>query len=212
MKQFVVIGCGRFGTSIAKTLNNLGHEVLAIDYEEDLVQEISSYVTHAVQADATDEKAIEALGIKNFDTVIITIGTDIQSSVLATILVKELGVERVVVKAHDELHAKVLYKIGADKVVFPERDMGIRLAHNLVSTNILDYIDLSPTHNIVEITPPKEWHDKTLKELNTREKHGINIIAIKRNNSLNMTPNADTIITEDDIILVSGDKKEIEKL
>ena len=157
MRQYVIIGCGRFGSSVAKTLYKMGHDVLAIDSNEEIVQYISEEVTHAIQADATDERVLKSLGIRNFDVAIITIGSNIQSSIMATLIVKELGVKYVVAKAHNEIHAKLLLKIGADRVVFPERDMGMRVAHNLVSSNILDYIELSPEYSIMEITPPNEW-------------------------------------------------------
>ncbi|MGN0026287.1 MAG: potassium channel family protein, partial [Clostridium sp.] len=129
-KQFVIIGLGRFGASIAKTLYSLGNDVLAIDKDEDIVQEIADSVTHAVQLDATDENALRSLGIRNFDVAVVTIGDNIQSSIMATLLVKELGVKYIIAKGHSDLHAKVLYKIGADRVVLPEKDMGIRVAHN----------------------------------------------------------------------------------
>ncbi|MEG0129568.1 potassium channel family protein, partial [Clostridium sp.] len=128
-KQYIIIGLGRFGASIAKTLYSLGNEVLAVDVDEEVIQDISPDVTHAVQADATDEGVLRALGLRNFDVAVITIGSDAQASIMATLLVKELGVKYVIAKAHNEVHAKVLYKIGADRVVFPERDMGVRVAH-----------------------------------------------------------------------------------
>jgi len=130
VKQFVVIGCGRFGSSIARTLSSLGYEVLAIDIDGERVQDISEEVTYAVQADVTDENVLKELGIGNFDAAIISIGSNYQASIMATLIAKELGVKRVVAKAHDILHGKVLSKIGADKVVYPERDMGVRVAHN----------------------------------------------------------------------------------
>ena len=144
MKQYVVIGCGRFGSSVAKTLYELGNDVLAIDRNEEIVQEIYEYVTHAVQADVMDENVLKELGIRNFDVVIVSIGSDLEASILATLIAKELGVKVVIAKAQSELHGKVLSKIGADKVIFPERDMGVRVGHNLVSSNILDFIELSP--------------------------------------------------------------------
>ncbi len=127
-KQFVVIGCGRFGSSVALKLTELGSEVMVVDNNEDTIQSISDKVIHAVQADATDENSINALGIRNFDVAIITIGSNIQSSILVTLMVKELGVKHIIAKAMNELHAKVLYRIGADRVVFPEREMGVRIA------------------------------------------------------------------------------------
>ena len=175
-KQFVIIGLGRFGASIAKTLYALGNDVLAIDKKEDLVQEISDSVTHAIQMDATDESALRTLGIRNFEVAVVTIGDNIQSSIMATLLVKELGVKYIIAKGNSDIHAKVLYKIGADRVILPEKDMGVRVAHNLVSSNILDYIELSPDYSIIEIDSPNEWCNKTMKELNLRSKYGINVI------------------------------------
>lgn len=211
-KQFVVIGLGRFGSSIAKTLYSLGHEVLAIDVDEEVVQDISDYVTHAVQADATDESTLKSLGIRNFDTAVVTIGSDVQSSVLVTLLVKELGVKYVIAKAQNELHAKVLYKIGADRVVFPERDMGIRVAHNLCSTNILDFIELSPDFSIMEVTALEEWENKTLQELNMRSRYGINVMAIKRGNEINIAPSADEVIQPGDVFVVIGGTEDIKNI
>ncbi|AOT68808.1 potassium channel family protein [Geosporobacter ferrireducens] len=212
MKQFAVIGCGRFGSSVARTLYGLGYDVLAIDENEDVIQNISDSVTHAVQADATDEASVKSLGIRNFDVAVITIGSDIQSSILITLIVKELGVKYVVAKAQNELHAKVLYKIGADRVVFPERDMGVRVAHNLVSSNILDYIELAPDYSIVEISALKDWEGKTLSELNMRAKYGINVMAIKHGAEINISPNALDIIRKDDVLVVIGHNDDVQKL
>lgn len=142
-KQFVVVGLGRFGESLAKTVYDLGHDVLVIDMDEEKIADIADYVTHAVQMDATDENALKKLGVSNFDVAIVTIGSDIQASVMSTLLMREMGVKYVIAKGHSDLHAKVLYKIGADKVILPEKDMGKRVAHNLISSNILDYIELS---------------------------------------------------------------------
>ena len=211
-KQFIVIGLGRFGTSVAETLYSLGNDVLAVDHDEDVVQNISDKVTHAVQVDANDENSLRALGIRNFDCAVISIGSNIQSSILATLLVKELGVKYVIAKATNALHAKVLYKIGANRVVFPERDMGVRVAHNLVSSNILDYIELSPDYSIAEVVSPEEWHNKTLRELNVRAQYGINVMAIKRNNDIDVSPSADNIIEPGDIIVAIGSIEELNKL
>lgn len=204
MKQFVVIGCGRFGTSVAKTLYNQGHDVLAIDKDEEIVQEISDSVTYAAQADVEDEYALKALGIRNFDVAVVSIGSDIQASIMATLIVKELGVKTVVAKAQNDVHAKVLYKIGADKVVFPERDMGVRLAHNLVSSSVIDYIEFDPDYSIVEIAAIKEWEYKTLSELRLPSKYGINVIAIKQKGGLNISPSAEDSINPGDILVVIG--------
>jgi len=212
LKQFIVIGLGRFGSSIAKTLYNLGYDVLGIDNNEEIVQNIANSITHSVQADATDENTLKALGVRNFDVAIVSIGDDIQASILVTLILKEMGIKYVVGKAQNELHGKVLYKIGADRVIFPERDMGIRVAHNLVSSNILDYIELSPDFSIVEVNAIPEWINKTLRQLNMRTKYGLNVMAIKRNNEVMISPHADDMILENDILVVVGQKQDIEKL
>lgn len=211
-KQFVVIGLGRFGTSVAKTLYSLGNDVLAIDVDEETVQNISDSVTHSVQADATDENTLRSLGIRNFDVAVVTIGSDLQSSVMVTLLLKELGVDHIIAKANSEIHAKVLYKIGADRVVLPERDMGVRVAHNLVSSNILDYIELSPDYSIAEIANPKAWQGKTLQELNLRANFGINIVAVKKDNDINVSPMADDKLEAGDVIVAIGCADELNKL
>ncbi|MTI68227.1 MAG: TrkA family potassium uptake protein [Firmicutes bacterium] len=212
MRQFVVIGCGRFGTSVAETLYNLGYDVLAIDKSEEKVQEISDKVTHAVQADAIDETTLKTLGIRNFDVAVVTIGSDMQASIMATLIAKELGVKLVIAKAQNELHAKVLEKTGADRVVFPERDMGSRVAHNLVSSNILDYIEFAPDYSIVEVTVMEDWENKALKDLNLPTEYGINVIAIKRDQEMNISPYADDLIKKGDVLIVIGANKDLRKL
>lgn len=211
-KQYVVIGLGRFGISVAKTLYALGNDVLAIDKDEESVQDISDSVTHSVQTDATDENSLRSLGIRNFDVAVITIGSDIQASVMATLLAKELGVKYIIAKANSEIHAKVLYKIGADRVVLPERDMGVRVAHNLVSSNILDYIELSPDYSIAEIYCPKEWHNKSLKELEMRSTYGINVVALKHDDEINVSPDADDVIEPGDIVVAVGGAEELGRI
>ena len=211
-KQFVVIGLGRFGSSIATTLYSLGNDVLVIDKNEDLIQDIASEVTHAVQADATDENALKALGIRNFDVAIISIGGDIQSSVMATLILRELGVKYIIAKGNGELHAKVLYKIGADRVVLPEKDMGVRVAHNIISSSILDYIELSSDYSIMEVKAFKDWVGKDLKSLDLRKKYGINVIAIKKGEKINLNPAADDIVCKDNVIVAIGSKEALTSL
>jgi trk system potassium uptake protein TrkA len=212
MKQFVVIGCGRFGSSVAKTLCKLGYDVLAIDKDPDKVQEIAEFVTHAVQADANDENALRTIGIRNFDVAVVTIGSDIQASIMGTLLVQELGIKKVIAKAQNELHAKVLYKIGAHKVIFPERDMGIRVAHNLVSSNILDVIEFAPDYSIIEVVAKEEWTDKSLKELKLPNEFGVSVMAIKSGDDLNISPYAEDIIRRGDTLIVIGDNSSLKKL
>ncbi len=211
-KQFVVIGLGRFGSSIATTLYSLGNDVLVIDKNEDLIQDIASEVTHAVQADATDENALRALGIRNFDVAIISIGGDIQSSVMATLILRELGVKYIIAKGNGELHAKVLYKIGADRVVLPEKDMGVRVAHNIISSSILDYIELSSDYSIMEVKAFEDWVGKDLKSLNLRKKYGINVIAIKKGEKINLNPAADDKVCKDNVIVAIGSKEALTSL
>jgi trk system potassium uptake protein len=211
-KQFVVIGIGRFGSSVARTLSQMGFEVLAIDQREAQIQEISSIVTHAVQADSTDEEALRALGVRNFDVVIVAIGEDIQASILTTLILKEIGVKSIVVKAVNDLHGKVLKKIGADKVVFPERDMGTRVAHHLISSNILDYIELSAEYSIVEIQVYPNMVGKSLRQLDIRAKYGCNVIAIKHGASLVIPPSAEQPLKDDEILVIVGKNDSLQRL
>lgn len=211
MKQFIIIGIGKFGESIATNLYKMGHDVLAVDIDEERVQYIANKVTHAVQADATEEGTLEALGVKHFDGAVVTIGESVQASILITLLCKELGIRHVLAKAQNELHAKVLYKIGADRVVFPERDMGLRVAHSLVSTSFLDYIELTPDYSIVELKAAKDWQGKSLKDLNIRAKYGINIMAIKQDDKVVVSPAADDVIQRDDVLVVIGKARDINR-
>lgn len=211
-KQYAVIGLGRFGTSVAGTLHKLGYEVLAIDSNEDRVQEFSNEVTHVVQADTTDEAALLALGIRNFDVVVVAIGEDVQANVLTTLQLKEIGVPYIVSKARDALHGKMLQKIGADRVIYPERDMGQRLAYNLVSSSVLDYIELSPDLGIVEVRIPQILIGKTLAETNLRVRYEINVVAIKRDKTLIVPPLPNEKFMNDDILVVVGEMKRIQHL
>jgi len=212
MKQFAVIGCGRFGSSVAKTLYKSGFDVLALDDDECVIRNIADYVTHAATIDIDDANALKEVGIRNMDVVIIGIGSDVKASVMSTLLVKEMGVKYVVAKAQDETHAKVLTKIGADRVVFPERDMGIRLAYNLTSTNILDFIELSPDYSIMEIIAPKKWHDKSLKENNIRARFGLSVLAVKRGEDVNVSPQAEETVLDGDVLIVVGSNEDLKKV
>lgn len=211
-KQFAVIGLGRFGGSVARSLNERGYEVMVIDVDEQRVQDFSRIVTYAAEADSTDEEALKALGIRNFDVVVVGIGEDIQASILTTLILKELGVGQVVVKAKNELHGKVLHKIGADKVVYPERDMGMRVVHSLISPNILDIIELAEDYSIVEIHAGEFFAGKTLQESDIRAKYGCNVIAIKSDERINIAPLAHDRIHEGDILIVIGHNTDLQKL
>ncbi len=213
MKQFIVVGLGRFGSSVATTLASKGYDVLAIDVDEELVQEISSEVTHSVQADATDEEALDTLGVEEFDIAIVAIGSNIHANILTTLILKELGVPHVVTKAQDTLHGKLLSKVGADKVVYPERDMGARVANNLVSANVLDYIELAPNYSIAEIIASDKLSEETLKDLDLRRQFGVNVLAIKsEDKEINVSPEASDTINPNDVLVVMGREDNIEKL
>ena len=212
MKSYIVIGLGRFGGEVARRLCELGCEVLAVDNHSDHVQQISNDVTHAVVADARDKEVLRALGIRNFDCAIIAIGGSLADSVLATMNVKELGVPRVVCKAHDETHRQVLLKLGADQVVIPEQEQAMRLARSLSSHNVLDYIELSVDYGIIEVPAPKAWVGKSLRELNVRAKLGVNILAVKQEERINVSPAAEYQIAEKDIMVVLGDTLALEKV
>jgi len=212
MKSYIVIGLGRFGTEVACRLHELGCEVMAVDTCNDLVQKISADVTHAAVADAKDKEVLRALGARNFDCAVVAIGGDLANSVLATMNLKELGIPKVVCKARNETHRQVLLKLGADQVVIPEQEYACRLARSLSSHNVLDYIELSEDYGIVEVPAPKSWVGKSLKELNVRAKLGVNILAIKQNGHINVSPAADDMIEARDIMVVLGDSKALEKV
>ena len=205
MKSYIVIGLGKFGTRAAKRLCELGCEVLALDRKSELVQPISNLVTQAVVGDARDKEVLRALGAKDFECAIVAIGDNLADSVLATMNLKELGVPYIVCKASDETHRQVLMKLGADQVVIPEQEHADRLAKNLSSPNVLDYIELSDEYGIIEIPAPKDWVGKSLKELNVRAKLGVNIIAVEKGRKINVSPAADYRIEKEDIMVVLGD-------
>src|SRR3954469_15207523 len=203
-KSFAVIGLGRFGGSICRTLSDEGFEVLAIDKNEERVNSYAMIASHAAVGDTTDESVLKSLGIRNFDHVIVAIGDDIQASILTTIILKELGVKNITVKAQNDYHEKVLLKIGADHVVHPERDMGRRIANNMISNSVLDYLELSDEHSIVEIVASHKIDRKSILDLDIRAKYGINIVAIKKRDEIIVSPQASEIIYENDILIVIG--------
>lgn len=212
MKSYVVVGLGRFGSETARQLYRCGCEVLAIDLKGDLVQQVSDDVTHAVVGDCRDKEVLRTLGVKEFDCAVIAIGDDLATSVLATMNMKELGVPYLVCKAHDDVHRRVLQKLGADRVVIPEQENAARLAKSLSSPNLLDYIELSEDYSIVELPAPKTWVGKNLKELNVRAKLGVNILAVRRDGKMDVSPAAEFAFAEGDIVVVLGDTKALETL
>jgi trk system potassium uptake protein len=209
--QFAVIGLGRFGLSIARKLFESGQEVLGVDVNEERVENAQPYVTHALIADSTDAEALKSIGIRNFDTVIVAIGNDIQASILSVLLVKEHGVNKVIAKALNKLHGQVLTKVGADWVVFPERDMGIRVAHQLLSPHVLNFIELSKDYSVEEIKVPERMTDKTLRELDLRARFNLSVIAIRQENEINISPSPDKIIDRGDVLIVIGENRDLER-
>jgi len=205
MKSYIVIGLGRFGTEAAKRLCELGCEVLAIDNNSELVQQISNDVTQAVVADARDKEVLKSLGAAEFECAIVAIGNSLGDSVLATMNLKELGIPYVVCKAHDETYRQVLLKLGANRVVIPEQEQANRLARNLSSPNVLDYIELSDEYGIIEVPAPNPWVGKSLKDLNVRARLGVNIIAVKQGKSINVSPGAAYEILPGDVMVILGD-------
>ncbi|WP_042471449.1 potassium channel family protein [Bacillus ndiopicus] len=203
-KEFVVIGLGRFGGSIVRELVSLGANVMAIDLTSERVDEYAQIATQAVVANTTDESVIKSLGLWNFEHVIVAIGEDIQASILTTLILKEHGVPQITVKAQNDYHEKVLRKIGADFVVHPERDMGIRIANNMMSTSVLDYLELSDEYSIMEIKASDKIAGYSLIDLDIRAQYGINIVGIKRDETIIVSPAPQDPILLGDILLIIG--------
>ncbi len=210
-REFAIIGLGRFGSHVATTLYAMGYSILGIDSNEDKVQKNRDNCTHVVQADATDEETLRSLGISNFDVAVVSIGDDLEASVLVALLLKELGVAEVIAKASSEVHGKVLKRIGADRVVFPEKDMGIRLANHLAIDNIVDYLEITPNVSIVEVSVSPEMTGKTLRELDLRAKHGINVLAIRQGQEVNVSPDAERPLASEDILIALGSNENVRR-
>ena len=212
MRSYIVIGLGRFGSEVARQLCSQGCEVMAMDVSSELVQQISAEVTQAVVADGQDKEVLRALGAREFDCGIVAVGDNLAASVLITMNLKELGIPFVVCKAHDETYKKVLLKLGANRVVIPEKENAIRLARSLATPNVLDYIELSDEYGIVEVPAPAAWEGKNLRDLNVRAKLGVNILAVRRNGSFHVSPSADFAFQKEDVIVVLGDGKALSKV
>lgn len=224
MRQFAVIGLGRLGSAVAKTLAEQGHQVLAIDIKKEPVQEVSEFAAHSVQLDATDEKALRSVGIDDMDAAVVSTGANLEASILITLILREIGVKEIVAKAISAEHSRVLERVGATKVIFPERDMGIRIANSLISPQIIEHISLSKKYSILEIPVPEEFIGKSLGKLNVRAKYGINIIAIKKKTSvdkegkhteedtINASLQAEDVIQKGDNLVIVGSNESIEKL
>lgn len=211
-KSFAVLGLGKFGSGVAESLTKAGAEVLAVDTDEEIVNNIAPKVTHAVRADICDVEVLHSLGVSNMDGVVVAITGSLDASVMATITAKELGVPYILAKANDALHKKILEKVGADRVIIPEKESGNRMAYQLLAKNFLDIIELSDKVSMVELSVKPEWVGKSLRTLDLRKKAGANVVAIKQGEEVVVTMDPDQPLTEDMILWVTAEKKNIEKL
>ncbi len=211
-KQYAILGMGKFGFYLGKELKKMGHEVAAIDIDVKVTDDLESDFDYVMTADCMDEGVLQGVGVHNYDVVVVAIG-EVEASVMVTLRLKEMGVNRVVSRANSEIHAKLLTKIGADRVVFPERDTGIRIAHGLVSSNILEAIELSQNHSMIELGVMDEWAGKTLSEVDFRRKWGVNIIGIKNaDGALNISPRGEDKLAKDGVLVIIGEDAAINKL
>ena len=211
-KTIAVIGLGRFGTTIAKMLASMNHEVLGVDIDPDIVQKISPFVTHAIVADTTDEEAIKALALSQFDMVIVAIGGNLQANLMTSMLLKEMNITKVVAKAENSLQGKMLQKIGVDQVIYPEYDMALRLVQSLIREHVMDYLQLSKNISLIEINMPSFMVGTCLKESNLREKYNLNAVGIRRKSGLEVPPDPIAILSEEDKLLVIGNNSDLDAL
>lgn len=212
MKQFVVFGLGSFGTAVATELVELGHEVLGVDNDAEKVDLLKDILTKTVKVDITDEKVLKELGVKNFDAAIVSLGTDLESSILITIMLKEIGLKYVVTKANSPLHGRVLEKLGSDRVVYPERDEGIRIARSLIMPNVKNQMELSQKYTLIEIAALPAFCDKTLGELDLPGKYGVTLLAIRRGNQFTFSPTEKHTINENENLILVGENKKVNQL
>jgi len=212
--KFAVIGLGSFGSNVAKTLYEKGNEVLAVDVDKEKIEEVKTFVSHAVNMDAADKENLQALGIQDMDVVIVSLGPEMEASILTVLHLHEIGAKRVVAKALTEDHAKILEAVGATEVIYPEKDMAIKTAMKLSCPNVLEYLPLISGFGIQEIAPPEKFIGKSLKELDLRNKYGIQIIAIKEliPEKTTFVPKADFVLKDSDILVIMGEEKQLEKI
>lgn len=211
-KNVVVFGAGRFGTALAEELFKQDVEVMIIDKDFDRIQDVANHVTTAIQCDLADELAVKELGLSNFDIAVIAIGSDLESSIISTMLAKDSGIPRVIAKASTMMQARILEKLGADQIVFPEIDMGERLARSITGKNILEYIRLSDRYSMKELAVHAKWIGKTLQEMDFRNAHHVNVVAIKRNEELILENVGSTKIQKDDLLISIGTVQSIEQV
>jgi trk system potassium uptake protein TrkA len=214
MKQFAVIGLGNFGHYLATHLYEKGHEVLAIDRDPNQIQAVKDRVSQAVVGDATDRETLEALGIQEMDAAVVCIGSEMNHSILAVLCLKDMGVKRVLAKAMNEAHGRILEKVGAAEILFPEKDLAISLAERLHNPSMLDYLPFSPDHSIIELAPPNRFIGKALKELDLINRYGVQVVAIKElvPDRLNMIPTGNFVVKDSDILILLGPNQSLEKL
>lgn len=211
MKQIAVLGLSRFGASVARALASMGVEVMGVDKNPDKVADLAHDITHAVQADILDDDALDTLGLRNFDVVVLSI-KDVEISCIATMALKDHGAVKIVAQAGGDAHGKILERIGADKVIMPEKDMGIRLARSLSSNNLIDYMELSAKHSLMELEAIDEWVGRTLKQSNIRNRYKINVVAIRSGKVLRVAPGSDDIIHDGDVLVVIGENADLERV
>lgn len=212
VKEYIVMGLGRFGSSVARQLEANGCRVLAVDRDEKRVRQIAEFVTLAMRVDIADEEALSELGGRNFDGAVISIGHSLEASVLAAIWAREQGIAQIIAKAYDETHGKILAKLGVDSVVHPEVEMGVHLANNLAFNNLFDAIELTAEYSIADINVPGDWEGKNLRELRLRERCGVNVVGVKRNGELQINPPADEPARRGDMFVLLGRNSDLEKL
>ena len=211
-KEFVVFGVGDCGMNVAKTLANSGATVMVVDKDESQLEKIASEVTHTICADATNPEAMKQLGIRNYDGAIVGIGHNLETSALITMQLKEMDVPFIMVKASTDIEGRILTRVGADKVIFPDREMGIRVGNDIMNGNYFEAIELSDEYSIVDMLVPSGWVGKTLQQLNVRSKYGISIIGIRGLEEFNVNPAADYTLHAQDILIVLGHNTEIQRL
>lgn len=210
-KQYAVLGLGSFGLSLAVTLEKLGCEVIAVDASEERVQEVAPYVSHAMCAEMKEEGLIKSLGVRNLDGVIVALAENLETSVLMTMQAKEMGAPFVLAKAKNDMHANILKKLGADMVVLPEREMGLRIANVLATRNFADWIELSPDYSMVEAPVPAKWVGETLRSLNVRELFGINVVGMIRNGQVMVNIMPDEALASGDVLIIIGENDVLNK-
>lgn len=211
-RSVIVIGLGRFGSAVATTLYEAGHDVLAVDISRRVIDEITDHVTHAVQADATDADALEELGIRNFEVAIVGVSSDLERNILITVQAKRMGVAYVIAKAQTALHGEILEKVGADRVIFPEREAGVRVAHSFAAPNVTDYMPIGPEYGVSKLRPPRSFIGRTIGDLGLRERYRVTLLLIERRTQAILNPRLTDTIREGDLLVVAGEDEAMERL